>query len=151
MVGTYWIYFSVMKWFDRSWVNDLVSTAANSSYIPGYSQLLKFIANYIGSLAIAITVVEAIIGVSILLGVLTRVGASIGAFLGLNLMLTFAFCRCSFAQDDFPLVFWFYFFPIILNLELIFDNSNSSFGLQEVLHRMRHSRKSEEGVRESIL
>ena len=143
VVGTYWIYFSVMKWFDRSWVNDLVSTAVNGSYIPGYSQLLKFVSNYTGSLAIAITVVEAIIGAFILLGVSTRVGAAIGAFLGLNLMLTFAFCRCSWTQEDFPLVFWFYFFPIVLNLELIFDNSSSSFGIRKVLRKIRHSRKSE--------
>jgi len=143
VVGTYWIYFSVMKWFDRSWVNDLVSTAANGSYIPGYSELVKFASNYTGSLVIAITVVEAIIGTFILLGVSTRVGAAIGAFLGLNLMLTFAFCRCSWMQEDFPLVFWFYLFPIVLNLELIFDNSSNSFGLRKVLRKIHHSRKSE--------
>ena len=132
-----------MKWFDRSWVNDLVSTAANGSYIPGYSELVKFASNYTGSLVIAITVVEAIIGTFILLGVSTRVGAAIGAFLGLNLMLTFAFCRCSWMQEDFPLVFWFYLFPIVLNLELIFDNSSNSFGLRKVLRKIHHSRKSE--------
>ena len=143
VVGLYWIYFSVMKMVDRSWVNDLLNNAANGSYIPGYSQLLKFVSNYADPLAIVVTLVEAIIGGLILLGVATRIGAAIGAFLGANLMLTFVFCKCSWTQGDFPLVFWFYFFPIVLNLELIFDSSHSSFGLWIALRKLRHSRKSQ--------
>ena len=87
VVGTYWIYFSVMKWFDRSWVSDLLSTAANGSYFPGYNQLLKYAASNPGSIALVVTILETVIGLLILLGILTRVGATLGAFLGLETVL----------------------------------------------------------------
>lgn len=138
VVGTYWIYFSLMKWSDRSWVSDLLSTAASGNYIPGYSQLLKYAASNSGSIAIAITAIETVIGVFILLGILTRVGAAIGTILALNLMLTFAFCRCPWTQD-FPLIFWFYFFPIVLNVQVIFDTSSSAFGLQRIVRKVHFS------------
>ena len=140
VVGTYWIYFSVTKWFDRSWVNDLVNVAAKGNYLPGYNQLLKFASNYTGSIAVAFTLVEAIIGAFILLGISTRVGAAIGAFLGLNLLLTFGFCRCSWTQQDFPLVFWFYLFPIVLNVELTLDNSGNSLGVWKALRKISNTR-----------
>lgn len=136
VVGTYWIYFALMKWFDRSWVGDLLSSAANGSYLPGYSQLLKFIAGNSGTVSLAITIVETVVGAFILLGILTRVGATIGAILGLNLMLTFVFCRCPWTQSDFPLVFWFYALPIFLNLQVAFDKSSSALGLQRILKDM---------------
>ena len=139
VVGTYWIYFSVMKWFDRSWVSDLLSIAANGSYLPGYNQLLRYAASNPGSIATVITVLETVIGLLILLGILTRVGATLGAFLGLNLLLTFAFCRCQWTQTDFPLVFWFYLFPIILNLQVAFDKSSEAFGLQRIVKNMHLS------------
>ena len=143
VVGTYWFYFSFMKWFDRSWVNDLLSTAANGSYIPGYGQLVRFAASNSALVAVAITVVETVIGTFILLGILTRVGAAIGAILDLNLLLTFGLCRCSWTQSDFPLVFWFYFFPIILNVQVMFDKSSSTLGLQRILGKdilQRHTK-----------
>jgi len=131
VVGTYWLYFSLMKWFDRSWVSDLLSSAANGNYVPGYSYLLKFAASNSGSIAIFVTILETVIGSMILLGILTRVGAALGTALGLNLLFTFAFCKCT--QTDFPLVFWFYLFPIILNLQLIFDKSDKVFGLRRIM------------------
>jgi uncharacterized membrane protein YphA (DoxX/SURF4 family) len=137
VVGTYWIYFSVMKWFDRSWVRDLLNTAASGSYLPGYNQLLKYAASNPGSTAIVVTILETVIGLFILLGILTRVAATLGAVLGLNLLLTFAFCRCQWTQTDFPLVFWFYFFPIILNIQVAFDRSSRTFGLQRILGKGR--------------
>jgi uncharacterized membrane protein YphA (DoxX/SURF4 family) len=131
-----------MKWFDRSWIDGLLNTAANSSYIPGYSQLLQYSADYSGSIAIAVTMIEAVIGTFIILGILTRIAGALGALLDLNLLLTFAFCRCPWAQSDFPLVFWFYSFPIVLNVDLVFDNSSSAFGLRRILQKLRHSRTS---------
>jgi uncharacterized membrane protein YphA (DoxX/SURF4 family) len=128
-----------MKWFDRSWVNDLLSTAANGSYFPGYNQLLKYAASNSSSIAIIVTILEMVIGLLILLGILTRVGATLGAFLGLNLLFTFAFCRCQWTQVDFPLIFWFYFFPIILNLQVAFDKSSGAFGLQRIVGKMHVS------------
>jgi uncharacterized membrane protein YphA (DoxX/SURF4 family) len=136
-MGAYWIYFSSMKWFDRSWAKDLFITADNGNYIPGYSQVLTYAANYSGTIAIAVTIIESIIGACILLAILTRVAATIGAFLDLNLMLTFAFCRCHSTQADFPLVFWFYFLPLILNVLLALDESGYTYGLQGVVQSVR--------------
>lgn len=136
VIGTYWIYFSIMKWFDRSWISDLLSTAANGSYLPGYNQFLRYAASNPGSTAIVVAILETVIGLLILLGILTRLGATLGAFLGLNLLLTFAFCRCQWTQTDFSVVFWFYFFPIILNLQVAFDKSSRTFGLQRIVEKM---------------
>jgi len=122
-----------MKWFDRSWVSDLLHTAASGNYVPGYNQLLRYAASNPGSIALVVTILETIIGLSILLGIRTRAGATLGSILGVNLFFTFTFCRCEWAQVDFPLVFWFYFFPIILNLQIIFDNSSAVFGLQRII------------------
>jgi uncharacterized membrane protein YphA (DoxX/SURF4 family) len=133
-----------MKWFDRSWVSDLLSTAANGSYFPGYNQLLKYAASNPASIALVVTILETVIGLLILLGVMTRVGAALGTFLGFNLLLTFAFCRCQWTQTDFPLVFWFYFFPIIVNLQVAFDKSSKAFGLQRIVEKMRLSGASKE-------
>ena len=135
VVGTYWICFSLMKWFDRSWVGDLLTTAAIGNYVPGYSQIIKYAASNSGSVAITITAVETVIGAFMLLGILTRVGAAVGTVLALNLMLTFVFCRCPWTQD-FPMIFWFYFFPIVLNAQLIFDRSSDALGLQRVVRKV---------------
>jgi uncharacterized membrane protein YphA (DoxX/SURF4 family) len=142
VVGTYWLYFSFMKWFDRSWVNGLLNAAANGSYLPGYSQLLKYAANNSGPIAIVIMILETVIGAFILLGILVRVGATIGALIGLNLMLTFAFCNCTWTQTDFPLIFWFYLLPIILNIQVAFDKSHSTLGLLRMLRKIPSSAKS---------
>jgi uncharacterized membrane protein YphA (DoxX/SURF4 family) len=124
-----------MKWFDRSWVGNLLNAAADGSYIPLYNQLLKYAAANSGILALVITILETTIGVLILLGVMTRVGGTIGALIDLNLLLTFGFCRCSWTQTDFPLTFWFYFFPLILNVQVIFDKSSRTFGLLRILRK----------------
>ena len=135
IVGAYWIFFSYSKWSDRSWVRDLLGTAAQGSYIPIYGQILRSLASPNWStLAIAITIVEAAVGLMILLGLFTRIAAAVGAFLGLNLTLTFSFCNCPWTSD-FQLVFWFYFAPTLLNVQLIFDQSSNIFGLQKILKK----------------
>ena len=136
-VGIYWIYFSYSKWFDRSWVKDLLGTAAQGSYIPFYGQLLKNIAlpNW-GAVAIGITILEGAVGLMILLGFLTRIAAILGTLLSLNLTLTFTLCKCPWTEADFPLVFWFYFAPLLLNIQVIFDQSSNLFGLQRLVKRI---------------
>jgi uncharacterized membrane protein YphA (DoxX/SURF4 family) len=119
-----------------------LNAAANGSYLPGYSQLLKYAANNSGPIAIVIMILETVVGAFILLGILVRVGATIGALIGLNLMLTFALCRCTWTQTDFPLIFWFYLLPIILNIQVAFDKSHSTFGLLKMLRKIPSSAKS---------
>jgi len=137
IVAFYWIFFSYQKWFDRSWVRDLLSTAAQSSYIPFYTQFLNHLAlpNW-SSVALGVTILEGAIGVMMLLGWLTRIAAALGTLLSLGLTFTFALCKCPWTEADFPLVFWFYFAPLLLNVQVIFDKSSNRFGLQR-LHGKR--------------
>lgn len=131
VVGGYWLYFSYQKWFDRAWVKDMLAAAAQASYLPFYREFLQTIAlpNW-GALAMSVTIAEGAVGLMILLGFLTRIAAAAGSFMSLNLVLTFTLCTCPWTVADFPLVFWFYFSSLILNMQLIFDQSSKTFGLE---------------------
>jgi uncharacterized membrane protein YphA (DoxX/SURF4 family) len=136
IVGGYWLYFSYQKWFDRTWVKDMVAAAAQGSYIPFYREFLQTVAlpNW-ETLALLITIAEGVVGLMILLGFLTRIAAAVGAFITANLIVSFTFCTCAWAVSDFPLVFWFYFSALILNIQLIFDKSSKTFGLQRFMKK----------------
>lgn len=136
IVGGYWLYFSYQKWFDRTWVKDMVAAAAQGSYIPFYREFLQTIVlpNW-ETLALLITVAESAVGLMILLGFLTRIAAAVGAFIIANLIVSFTLCTCAWAVSDFPLVFWFYFSALILNIQLIFDQSSKTFGLQRFMKK----------------
>lgn len=133
-MGGYWLFFSSQRWFDRSGVQDLVNTAAQGNYVPFYEDLLRIlIATNLETTATAITILETIVGLMILLGVFTKIAGLLGAFINLNLTLTFSFCQCPWAEADFPLVFWFYFAPMLLNLQIAFDQSANVIGIKRLL------------------
>jgi uncharacterized membrane protein YphA (DoxX/SURF4 family) len=133
IMGVYWLDFSYQKWFDRTWVKNLLSTAAQGNYIPVYGTLLREIAspNW-WTVSLVVMVLEAVVGSMILLGIFTRVAATIAALMSLGLILTFCFCNCPWT-NDFLLTFWFYFGPFLLNVQLIFDRSSESTGLRRIL------------------
>jgi len=137
-VGGYWLYFSYQKWFDRTWVKDMLAVAAQESYLPFYREFLQTIAlpNW-GALALGVTIAEGAVGLMILLGFLTRIAAVAGSLMSLNLLLTFTLCTCRWTVADLPFVFWFYFSSLILNIQLIFDQSSKTFGLQKFMERGR--------------
>lgn len=54
--------------------------------------------------------------VMIVLGLFPRAAAAAGAFIALNLWLTFSFCDCWWNRADAPQMFWFYFSAVLLNL-----------------------------------
>jgi len=133
-MGAYWLYFSSQKWVDRTWVNGLLDTAARDNYIPIYRELLANIAApNAGALSLLTAVAEAAIGTMILLGLFTRIAGAVGVVLNLNLVLTFALCSCPWAVSDFPLVFWFYFGPLLLNVQLVFDQSSMKYGMERFI------------------
>lgn len=136
-VGFYWIYFSSQRWFDPFGVKDLIITAAAGNYVPLYGEILRWLVapNWLAT-TIGVTVLESAVGFMILLGVFTRVAGALGAFNSLNLTLTFSFCKCPWAEADFPLVFWFYFAPFLLNVQVIFDQSNNFFGLRRIIGKV---------------
>lgn len=84
------------------------------------------------TVSLVVMVLEAVVGSMILLGLFTRVAATVGVLMSLGLTLTFCFCNCPWT-NDFLLVFWFYFGPFLLNVQLIFDQSSESTGLQRIL------------------
>jgi len=137
IMGVYWLYFSYQKWFDRTWVKDLLSTAAQGNYIPVYGTLVRELAspNW-WTVGLVVMVLEAVVGSMLLLGLFTRVAATIASLMSLALILTFCFCNCPWT-NDFPLVFWFYFGPFLLNVQLIFDRSSRSTGLHRILKSRR--------------
>jgi uncharacterized membrane protein YphA (DoxX/SURF4 family) len=113
----------------------MIRTAAQGNYVPLYSQVLRnFVAPNSAILALLIAIVEATVGFMIILGILTRVAATVGALMDLNLVMTFSLCNCPWT-NDFPLVFWFYFGPFLLNVQLIFDQSGYVYGLQTILRK----------------
>lgn len=96
--------------------------------MPLYDQFLRnFVAPNSKVLGLSITIVEGSIGLLIVLGVMTKAAGVLGSFLDLNLLLTFGLCNCSLSSD-FPTVFWFYFAPLLLNLQLSFDRSSEVLG-----------------------
>ncbi|MBI4257344.1 MAG: DoxX family membrane protein [Thaumarchaeota archaeon] len=133
IVGGYWLFFSSQRWFDRSGVQVLVNTAAQGNYVPFYGDVLRiFVSPNLEATAIAITVLETTVGLMIILGVFIKIAGLIGAFVNLNLTLTFSFCQCPWAEADFPLVFWFYFAPMLLNLQIVLDKSANVIGIQRL-------------------
>lgn len=133
VVGGYWVFFSHQKWFDRSWVERTINTAAQGNYLPVYSQILKqLVVPNSSTLALLTTILEAAVGFMLILGILTRIAAIVGSLIDINLTMIFGFCNCT---ADFPLVFWFYFAPFLLNVQLIFDRSSEAFGIQTLVKR----------------
>ena len=119
VMGLYWLYFSSQKWFDYSWVRGLLQEAARNNYLPVYGDILRLVAESSwAALTIVLTIVEALIGVALLLGVFIRVASAVGALIDANLLLTFSFCDCPWNTTEFPLVFWFYFAPMLLNAQI---------------------------------
>lgn len=135
-MGGYWLFFSSQRWSDRSWLKDLVNTAAQGNYVPFYGDVLRvFVAPNWEMIALVATVLETGVGLMILFGVFTRIAGVLGAFDNLNLTLTFSFCRCPWAEADLPLVFWFYFAAMLLNVQIAFDQSSKTIGIQRFLNR----------------
>lgn len=142
IVGFYWIYFSSQRWFSPFGVKNTLITAATGNYLPVYGDVLRsIVAADWQNLMISVTVLESVVGFMILLGLLTRVAAAVGALHALNLTLTFTFCNCPWAEADFQLTFWFYFAPLLLNVQVAFDQSSNLVGVQRLVTRLRQSMK----------
>jgi uncharacterized membrane protein YphA (DoxX/SURF4 family) len=141
IVGSYWIFFSSQRWLNPFGVRDITITATQGNYIPVYGTLLRAVILPNPELTIlAVTFLESAVGFMILLGVLPKVAATLGAIDSVNLTLTFSFCTCPWTESDFPLTFWFYFSALLLNVQLLFDESWKAAGIERLVRdRMRKS------------
>jgi uncharacterized membrane protein YphA (DoxX/SURF4 family) len=70
---------------------------------------------------------EVVIAISLLLGLLTKVGGALGALMGINLWL-----GLYRAPYEWP---WTYFFLILLQTTFVVYAAGRSLGLDAVLHR----------------
>ncbi|MDJ0270211.1 MAG: hypothetical protein NXY59_06685 [Aigarchaeota archaeon] len=142
-IGIYWLYFASQRWLDISWVERLLKTAAEGNYVPLYGDILRAtVAWSWENIARIITIAETAVGLMVILGILVNVAGAIGALIGLNLLATFAFCSCPWNESEFPLVFWFYFAPILLNMQLIFDRSSEIISVTRLFRRGLATRAS---------
>ncbi len=123
-VGGFWLYFASQRWFDRSWVRELFTTAAYGNYLPFYGEFLRSLARSWEIVALAVTAAETAVGILIVLGVFPRAAAAVGAFIALNLWLAFSFCNCWWNVTDMPQVFWFYFSAFLLNLAVLREKNH---------------------------
>jgi len=134
-VGGFWLFFASQRWFDRSWVEGLFTTAAAANYLPVYGDVLRRAAESWMYVALATTAAETVVGLMMVLGVFTRAAGTAGAFIALNLWLTFSFCDCWWNRQDAPQVFWFYFSALLLNLAVAREKTHPP------LIRRRNSKK----------
>ncbi|MEM4342351.1 MAG: DoxX family membrane protein [Candidatus Caldarchaeum sp.] len=125
-VGGFWLFFASQRWLDRAWVKPLLETAADGNYLPFYRDLLRQAAQSWETVTLAVTAAETIVGVMIVLGFFPRAAAAAGAFIALNLWLTFSFCNCPWNRTDAPQVFWFYFSAFLLNLAVLREKTHPS-------------------------
>ncbi len=123
-VGGFWLYFASQRWFDRSWVRDVFMTAAYGNYLPFYGEFLRSLTGLWEIVALAVTAAETAVGILIVMGVFPRAAAAAGAFIALNLWLTFSFCSCWWNVTDMPQVFWFYFSAFLLNLAVLREKNH---------------------------
>lgn len=138
ILGFYWLYFSSQKWFDQAWAQGLLATAAEGNYLPLYGDILRLAVAPGGrATVVAVTLLEATLGILILAGFLIRPAGVVGALHSLALALTFTFCTCPWTQTDLAFTFWFYFTPALLNLQVAWDTSSNTLGLQRLLEHER--------------
>ena len=129
--GIYWLFFSSQRWFDYSGFRDLITSTANDNSFPVYGDFLKLVVAPNWEVAIILqTSLEAVVGVLLLVGLLTRLSSVLGVLLALNLTLTFAP-----PAQDFGLIFWFYFLAVMVNASILTNRSNRWIGLDRYIAR----------------
>lgn len=128
IVGSYWLYFSSQKWFNTSWVKPILDESARTNPIPLVRNLIStlVISNWQAITAIQ-TILEATIGLLLLVGLLTRVAGILGALLATTLLV----CFSGFA--DIALVFWFYLLSATASLTVAISDAGKTVGLDGLI------------------
>jgi uncharacterized membrane protein YphA (DoxX/SURF4 family) len=128
IVGVYWLYFSSQKWFDYSWVKPVLDLAAVDNPIPAFrSILMEFVIPNWQTLTGSQTVMEAVIGVLLLLGLLTRVAGILGAVLATGLLAVFL------GSLDAPVFIWFYILSALMSLSVALLDAGKTLGADRIL------------------
>lgn len=127
-MGFYWIYFSSQKWFDDAWVKPILEQAARSNPIPILSRLMDTLVlpNWL-ILTRAQTILEAAIGILLLIGLLTRVAGSLGGLLAAFLLISFL------GSLDAPVFVWFYILTSMTSVTVALSDAGKELGLDGLL------------------
>ncbi len=132
IIGFYWFYFSSQKWFDYSWVKPILDHAAETNPIPALAGLLRdsVIPNW-QIITRTETIMEAAIGVLLVIGLLTRIAGTLGAFLASGLLFAFL------GSLDAPVFAWFYILSALMSLTVSLSDAGKILGLDAVLATKR--------------
>jgi len=137
MVGTMWWQQSLWKvpphydWGLIHWMQEMVDHASTELQ----SALVRdFVLPNIAVFGPLVYVIEVFIGVSLILGVTTRLGALLGALMAINLWL-----GLSDAPNEWP---WTYMFIIVVHLIYVIDPPGRSLGIDALLWRREAARKN---------
>ena len=131
LMGIYWLYFGVQKWFDYGWVRDTLTIAAQNNPIPLYGNLLRsFMLPNWQLITILQTTAETLVGLGLILGISNRLCGSVGVFMAANLTLAM-----GFSFPDLSLVFWYYALSLALNLTTLLSDTGRIFGLDRLIRK----------------
>ena len=127
-MGFYWLYFSSQKWFDNAWVKPILDQAAVTNPNQTIGSILRDFVIPNWQLIITFqTVLEAAIGILLLIGLFTRVAGILGTLLASSLLLTFI------GSLDVPVFVWFYLLSAFTNLTVAISDAGRNFGLDSLL------------------
>lgn len=127
-MGFYWIYFSSQKWFSTAWVKPVLDESAATNPIRIVGMVLRdFVIPSWQPITTFQTVLEAIIGILLLIGLFTRVAGILGTILASTLLLTFI------GSLDAPVFVWFYLISAVANMTVAILNAGRNFGLDSLL------------------
>ena len=134
-MGFYWLYFSSQKWFGIEWIRPLLIDAAqNHPMITMRVLLTDFVIPNWKIITETQTVLEAIIGIVLLIGFLTKAIGILSALLSFELLTIFM------GSIDAPVFVWFYVLSAMTSLTLAASDAGRIFGLDGFRGARSHNR-----------
>jgi uncharacterized membrane protein YphA (DoxX/SURF4 family) len=132
-MGFYWLYFSSQKWFGIEWVHALLVDAAQNHPISAMRILLTeiVIPNW-EIITVTQTLLEAAIGILLLIGFVTKAIGVLSALLSFELLVAFM------GSLDAPAFIWFYVLSAMTNFTLTASDAGRVFGLDGFLSARSH-------------
>lgn len=134
-MGFYWLYFSSQKWFSIEWVRPLLTEAAQTHPLSTMRVLLtEFVIPNWKIITETQTVLEAIIGILLLIGFLTKATGVLSALVSFELLTIFM------GSLDAPVIVGFYVLSAMTSLTLAASDAGRIFGLDGFLSARSQNR-----------
>jgi uncharacterized membrane protein YphA (DoxX/SURF4 family) len=111
--GVFWLYYAQQKWGGIDWMRPLIQHSAAVNPLPGIHELMVRVVSPNWTLfALLQAAGETVCGVLLVLGLGTRLAASLGVLLSLGLSTSVAFLDTDVGLR------WLYYLPVLLNLSV---------------------------------